>query len=467
MTRNNAVDFDDLLVKMVQVLENDKLIRRRFQRRFAWVMVDEYQDTNECQYRLIKRIVGKINNLFIVGDDYQSIYGWRGANIQKILNFQKDYPDSQVIKLEQNYRSTQTIVEAGNSIMDGAPNQMHKTCFSQNPVGDPIRVHEAAVDRDEASFVAQEILNLVTFEGYKYSDIFILYRTNASSRLFEEKFMYNTIPYNMVSGFSFYERREVKDTLAWLQLAVNPDSDIACERVMNTIPGLGKTTIDAMISQQKKTLVDSLYSVVEVYKPKMMKTKAAIAGMTQTVVRLNAIYEAGKNLTDKPITDMLELIFKHTGILERLEDSKKPEDQDRLGNVKELIKIAKGYEEETKKPTVQDFLDQIALTAQSDKISKTTDDKVQMMTLHTSKGLESKIVFLIGFEEGLLPHSSSVKVPELLAEERRLAYVGITRAEKLLYLTSAKARMNWNRQWESKEPSQFLDLLPANLLEHV
>ncbi|MNP22309.1 ATP-dependent DNA helicase UvrD1 [compost metagenome] len=235
---------------------------------------------------------------------------------------------------------------------------------------------------------------------------------------------------------------------------------------MNTVPGLGKTTIEAMINQQKKTLSDSLYSIVEIFKPKMVKTQAAIAGMTQTVMRLNTIYEAGKTLTDTPISDMLDLIFKHTGMIERYEGSNKQEDEDRLNNIKELMKIAKGYEEETKKPTVQDFLDQIALTAQSDKVSKTSDEKVQMMTLHTAKGLEFKVVFLVGFESGILPHASC-KDPEEIAEERRLAYVGITRAEKNLYLTSAKMRMDWNRNWQRKQQSEFLDLLPQHLWEEV
>lgn len=397
---------------------------------------------------------------------HNSIYGWRGANIQKILNFQNDYPSAQVLKLEQNYRSTQTIVEAGNKIMENAPNQMSKTCFSQNPVGDPISVHQARYDKDEAAFVAEEIMNLVTFEGYKYSEIAILYRTNILSRLFEERFMTMAIPYNMVSGFSFYDRREIKETLGWLQMCVNPDNDIACERILTTMPGLGKTTIENLIREQKQSGGLSLYQVVERFKPKLIKTRAALATLIATVDKMSNLYALGAHLSDQPISDMLEIVLETTSIAERYKESSKAEDQDRADNIFELASMAKGYEQETKKPNLQDFLDQIALASQADKVSKKATDKVQMMTLHTSKGLEYRAVFFVGFENGLMPHANA-KTPDTLAEERRLAYVGITRAKERLYLSSARARMNWSRQWENKQPSDFLDLIPQSLRQDV
>lgn len=463
LSRNNGVDFDDLIMKMVFLLESQPLIRAKFQKRFKYVMCDEYQDTNECQYRMIKAIVGTTNNIFVVGDDYQSIYGWRGADVQKILNFQTDYPTTKIIKLEQNYRSTKTIVEAGNQIMTNNTNQMTKICFSDDVVGEKIKVFRADDDEQEASFIAEEIQNLTTFGGYNYEDIAILYRTNVQSRLLEDHFIRKQVPYNMVSGFSFYERREVRDILAWIQLSVNPDNDIACDRVLNMQAGIGKTTIKGFTDKQKRG--QSLYDIVEQSSPRTTKAAAAIAGMTHTVTRLNAIYEAGKTITNTPITDMFELIFKYTNYIEQLQEDATEESARRIDNLRELQKIAKGYEEETKNPNMQDFLDQVALQSKADKVQGT--DEVQMMTLHTSKGLEYPVIFLIGLEEGLFPHKNSLQEASQLEEERRLAYVGITRAQKLLYVTMARRRMDWSRNYNFQTPSRFLDELPQHLVEEI
>lgn len=463
LTRNNGVDFDDLIMKMVFLLESQPLIRAKFQKRFKYVMCDEYQDTNECQYRMIKAIVGTTNNIFVVGDDYQSIYGWRGADVQKILNFQKDYPNTKIIKLEQNYRSTKTIVEAGNHIMTNNTKQMSKICFSDDVVGEKIKLFRADDDEQEASFIADEIRNLTMFAGYNYEDIAILYRTNVQSRLLEDHFIRKQIPYNMVSGFSFYERREVRDILAWIQLSVNPDNDIACDRVLNMQAGVGKTTIKGFVDKQKRG--QSLYDIVENSSPRTTKAAAAIAGMTHTVTRLNAIYEAGKTITDTPITDMFELIFKYTNYIEQLQEDGTEESSRRIDNLRELQKIAKGYEEETKNPNMQDFLDQVALQSKADKVQGT--DEVQMMTLHTSKGLEYPVVFLIGLEEGLFPHKNSLQEANQLEEERRLAYVGITRAQKLLYVTMARRRMDWSRNYNFQTESRFINELPQHLLEEI
>lgn len=466
LQRQNAVDFDDLLVKMVQLLENDPDVRKKFQDKYHYVMVDEYQDTNECQYRMVKNIVGKRNNIFVVGDDYQSIYGWRGANIQKILNFQKDYPNCKIVALEQNYRSTKTIVEAGNAIMKANPNQMHKTCFADNVQGDKIKWYLASDDHEEAMFVAEEIRELVDSGQYNYGDIAVLFRTNVLSRLLEDKFMTKRIAYKMVSGFSFYQRMEIKDILAWIQVAVNPDNDIAVERILGTMGGIGKTTIQAMQNAQSKdTSNPSLYDVVERFRAKQTKTQAAIASLTQIVVRLNTIYSAGKNVSDTPITDMLELIFKYTNYEENLREEGKEGYEERIANVRELQKIASGYEEESDNPDLQEFLDQIALTAQTDKIED--GDAVNIMTLHSAKGLEYPVVFMIGMEEGMLPHANSMITVDGVEEERRLAYVGITRAEELLYMTNAARRMNYQRQYESKNPSRFFTELPGHLIERI
>lgn len=464
MARNNAVDFDDLIMKMVILLESNTEIRRKFQRRFKYIMCDEYQDTNECQYRMIKNIVGDKNNIFVVGDDYQGIYGWRGADIDKILNFQKDYPGTKVVKLEQNYRSTNTIVTAGNEIMKHNTKQMNKTCFTDKGMGEKIRKYEAPDDEQEARFIAQEIQNLHTFDGYNYSDIALLYRTNVQSRLLEDQFIRHQIPYNMVSGFSFYERKEIKDIMSWMQLAVNPDNDIACDRILNMQAGVGKTTIK-QIKDKANEKNKSIYEVVEYFNPKTAKAKAAFVGLTDTVARLNALYEAGKSVSDQPITDMLELIFKYTQYIEKLQETGKEEDFRRIDNIKELTKIAKGYEQENKDPHLQDFLDQIALQSQQDKV--VDQDKVQLMTLHTSKGLEYPVVFMIGMEEGLFPHSRSLSDSVQLEEERRLAYVGITRAQEVLYFTHAERRMDYNRTYNWQTPSRFMEELPDELIQEV
>lgn len=466
---NNGVDFDDLIMIMVNILESTPEVREKFQKRFKYVMVDEYQDTNEAQYRLIKNIVGKKNNIFVVGDDYQSIYGWRGADINKILNFQKDYPNTKIVKLEQNYRSTQTIVEAGNAIMRANKEQMHKTCFSKNPVGEKIRIYTAHDDHQEADFIRDEIHRLVALEGYDYKDIAILMRVNHLSRLLEDRFMVGRIPYEMVSGFSFYERKEIKDILAWLQIAANPDNDLACERILGMMPGLGATTIKGMVDYTRKTTPrPSLYDVVETFTPKQAKAKAALAMVTNITVKLNNLHNAGKGISDTPITDMLTLIFRHTGYLEKLRDSGKEEDERRIDNIMELQKIAGGYEEEVANPSVQDFLDQITLVSQQDKVSG--EDTVKIMTLHSAKGLEYPVVFMMGCEEGILPHSRSLigshDNPEL-AEERRLAYVGITRAKELLYMTNADRRMGFDRQYKNTIPSRFFRELPDHLVEEV
>lgn len=464
LQRNNALDFDDLIMKMVQVLENDPLVRGKFQTRFRYIMCDEYQDTNECQYRMIKAIVGDNNNIFVVGDDYQSIYGWRGADVQKILNFQKDYPGAKIVKLEENYRSTGTIVEAGNHIMKHNTNQMNKTCFTSKADGEKIRKFTAADDEQEARFIAEEINNLVTYDNYDFKDIAILYRTNVQSRLLEDHFIRLGVPYNMVSGFSFYERKEIKDIMAWIQLSINPDNDMACDRVLNLQKGIGKTSITSMKERARKKN-DSLYEAVEMFQAKTVKAQASLVGLTETVSRLNALYEAGQSVSDTPITDIFELIFKYTRYIEDLTESGKEEDMRRIDNLRELQKIAKGYEEENKNPDIQEFLDQIALQSKADKVQGS--DEVQMMTLHTSKGLEYPVVFMIGLEETLFPHSRSIADPTQLEEERRLAYVGITRAQQLLYFTHAMRRMDWNRTYKYMNPSRFMEEIPDELIMEV
>ena len=461
LQKQNAVDFDDLIMRMVLMLERDPLVRAKFQAKYKYIMCDEYQDSNESQKRMIKAIVGKSNNFFAVGDDFQSIYGWRGANVENILNFVKDYPGAKTIKLEQNYRSTQMVVNVGNAIISNNENQSDKTCFSAGAEGERIKIFEGYTDEDEARFVAEEIDNLIMYNNYSYQDFAILYRTNVQSRLLEDQFIRKQIPYNMVSGFSFYDRKEIKDILAWLQLSANPDNDMACRRILNMQEGIGKTSVDAMIKSQGK---HSLFYMVENGKLRTTKANAALAVIATTVSMLSHYHDAGKDVSDEFITEMLNLIFKHTGYIDKLKEDGSEDSLRRIDNIRELQKIAKGYEEEADDPSLQAFLDQITLQSKADDLD---DDKVQMMTLHTSKGLEFPVVFMIGMEEGLFPHSNSMGSPEQIEEERRLAYVGVTRAKEELYLTHAMRRMDWQRNYNNMKPSRFLEEIPAIFVEKL
>lgn len=466
LSRQNAVDFDDLIFKMVVMLERDPAIRAKFQNKYKYVMCDEFQDTNECQYRMIKAIVGDIdvtrNNLFVVGDDFQGIYGWRGANINNILEFTSSYPTAKVIKLEQNYRSTQTVVDLGNAIIKNNTKQAEKVCFSASDVGEKAKLFIARTDEEEARFVAEEIDNLVTFNGYNYGDFAILYRTNVQSRLLEDQFIRRKVPYNMVSGFSFYERKEIKDILAWLQLSVNPDNDMACRRILTMSEGIGKTSVQKIIENQGD---ESMFETLFRTKLKTTKANAAVQMLMTTIGELAELYEVGHEMTETPITEMLELIFYHTGYLDKLASDGTEESARRIDNVRELQKIAKGYEEDAGGlVNLQDFLDQIALQSRADDLN---DDMVQMMTMHTSKGLEFPVVFVIGLEEGLFPHQNSMGTLSQIEEERRLMYVGVTRAKKELYLTGAEKRMDWSRNYNTQRPSRFIDELPDELIERL
>lgn len=461
LQKQNAVDFDDLIMRMVLMLEGDSLIRAKFQSKYKYIMCDEYQDTNECQKRMVKAIVGDSNNIFVVGDDFQSIYGWRGANVQNILNFEKDYPGAKTIKLEQNYRSTQTVVNVGNAIISNNDNQSDKVCFSAAEEGDKIKVFEAYTDEEEARFIAEEIDNLTTYGGYDYEDFAILYRTNVQSRLLEDQFIRRQIPYNMVSGFSFYDRKEIKDILAWLQLSSNPDNDMACRRILSMQEGIGKTSVDSMIKSQGDY---SLFYMVQNGKLRTTKANAALAVVATTVSMLSHYHDAGKDVSDEFITEMLDLIFRHTGYIDKLKDDATEESLRRIDNIRELQKIAKGYEQEADDPSLEAFLDQITLQSKADDLD---DDKVQMMTFHTSKGLEFPVVFMIGMEEGLFPHSNSMATLPQLEEERRLCYVGVTRAKKELYLTHANRRMDWQRNYNNMKPSRFLEEIPAIFVEKL
>jgi DNA helicase II / ATP-dependent DNA helicase PcrA len=458
LDKNNAVDFDDLIMKATQLLEKSAITRKYYQDRYEYVSVDEYQDTNPAQYKMIKLISGN-NNLFVVGDDYQAIYGFRGSDISIILNFEEDHPNCKIVKLEQNYRSKKTIVHAGNSLMAQNPMQKHKVLFTENPVGDKMKVHEARDGLAEARFVINEIQNLVQYSGRKYGDFAVLYRLNFLSQEIERELTKARIPYNIVGGVGFYERMEIKDTLAYLRVIANPYDDIAMRRVLNVSPGIGKTTIaniEAAAEMQGQPLVAGL----KLYTAPRKNTQDAISVCRETLNELHKFYKLGKEVTEKPVSDMLDLVWRKTGYMDNLKAIGDEEAMNRVANLQELAKVAAVYEKDIETPNLVEFLEQAALT--TSKEEQDINNKVQLMSIHASKGLEFPVVFNVGWEEGVFP-SKRALTPDEVAEERRLAYVAITRAEDDVYLLSARQRMVY-RSMEFNSPSRFIEELPDEVV---
>lgn len=461
LEKNNSVDFDDLIMKTVRLLKKSKQTREYYQNRYEYVMVDEYQDTNPAQYQMIKLITGD-NNLFVVGDDYQAIYGFRGSDLSIILNFEKDHPTCKIVKLEQNYRSTKTVVHAGNSLMSNNAEQKHKILFTENDVGDKLKHVEVRDGLAEARFIAEEIRNQVQFNGKKYGDFAVLYRMNFLSQEIEKQLVQMQIPYTIVGGVGFYERMEIKDTLAYLRVIANPRDDIAMRRVLGLSPGIGKTTINKMedlADQRGEPLVTSLKS----YEAPRKNTQEAIDVARELLNELHKFYRFGKEVTDAPVGDMLDLIWRKTGYYDNLKNQRTEDADQRLANLDELAKVAAVYEEDADEPDLVEFLEQVSLNTSEDKTNK--DGQVQLMTMHASKGLEFPIVFLPGWEEGVFP-SQRAQLPEEVAEERRLAYVGITRAEEDAYILNAKSRMVF-RQVQYNPPSRFIEELPDEVLTSI
>lgn len=466
MRKMDMLDFDDLIMESVRLLEASRDTRDYYQSRYSYVMVDEYQDTNPAQYQLIKLISGKEklvakypSNVFVVGDDSQAIYGFRGSDINIILGFQNDFPEARVIKLEQNYRSTKTVVAAGNAIIAHNKKQMQKTLFTANKQGDKIKVVRSFNDKKEAEFVASEIKNLISFGGYKEKDIAILYRTNFLSRGIEEQLIKNRIAYHIVGGVSFYERMEIKDTIAYLKVISNPKDNVAMKRVLGTFPGIGNTTIKA-IEEMADSYNLSMVESFKQFKASRANTQNALDSLRQLLQELFMIYRV--SLTDNrpdPVSKMMDITWKRTAYKEKLESKKTKETISRLENLAELSRVAEHYEKETDVPTLDDFLESVTLTQASD---AEIGNQVSLMTVHASKGLEYPVVFIVGVEEGIFPHRNSSGSDEEVEEERRLMYVALTRAKEECYITYAKTRdVFGGTQWN--KPSRFLDEIPDEL----
>ena len=464
MRANNALDFDDLLVKTVQLLQTQPDVLESYQERFRYIMVDEYQDTNTVQFQLVSLLAGKYKNLCVVGDDDQSIYKFRGANIRNILDFEHEFPDTKVIKLEQNYRSTGNILNAANSVIANNRGRKEKSLWTENGEGELIRLRQFDTAFDEADFIGEDIKNAVR-QGGSYNDSAVLYRTNAQSRLLEEKFIAMNIPYKIVGGVNFYARREIKDLLAYLKTIDNGRDDVAVRRIIN-VPkrGIGLTTINRI---QESATERGIGFYEALLAPEL------IAGVGRSATKLDsfaALIEYFKTLAEEMnITDLLQEVIEKTGYIESLENEDKEEAKTRKENIDELISKAATYEEscqdKDEKATLSGFLEEVALVADIDSLDE-DQEYVVLMTLHSAKGLEFPRVYLAGMEDGLFPGYMSINAGdrEELEEERRLCYVGITRAEQELTLTSARRRMV-HGETQYNPMSRFVKEIPRELLD--
>ena len=457
---NNALDFDDLICRTVELFQSCPEVLEQYQERFRFIMVDEYQDTNTVQFKLVSLLAAKYRNLCVVGDDDQSIYKFRGANIGNILNFEEFFPDAKVIRLEQNYRSIQNILNAANAVISHNKGRKEKTLWTANGDGEKIRFRQFMNSFEEAEYVAGMISQKVGAGKWKYGDCAILYRTNAQSRMFEEKFLYANVPYKIVGGVNFYSRKEIKDVIAYLKTIANGRDDLAVRRIIN-VPkrGIGATTI-SRVQDYATEHGASFYDALRVAE--------TIPGIGKSVSKLQTFVQMIQVLRTKQefykVKTLIEDILEQTGYMKELQSEGTDEALDRMANVDELLNKAALYDEKTENPTLDGFLEEVALVADIDSLEEDSDHVV-MMTLHSAKGLEFPVVFMVGMEDGVFPSYISISSEDEseLEEERRLCYVGITRARTNLFLTSAKQRMvrgeiHYNRV------SRFVEDIPEEFM---
>ena len=454
--KNNAMDFDDMLMFTVKLFRSSPATLESYQDRLRYINVDEYQDTNLVQYTLTNMLAKKHRNLCVVGDNDQSIYGWRGADFRNILNFERDYKDAKVILLEQNYRSTKTILDAANKVIANNELRKEKNLWTENPEGELIEHFTAQDSHGEARFITSEIKKLA--DKYMYNEFAILYRTNAQSRVLEEVFMQEGIPYRIVSGVKFYERAEIKDVLAYLRLIVNSKDNISASRlILNTLEGVGKGTlkkIEEIGEKENKSIFEVIQDVDKlVLTPKLKKP------LQRFVDSVNGFKFDLPNFT---ASEMIEKVINESGYKKKLEEENSPEAISRVENIKELISVAKEFEKNSAENTLLAFLIQVSLMTDLDKLDESTP-AVTLMTLHSAKGLEFPVVFIAGMEEGIFPHYRSLLEPSELEEERRLCYVGMTRAKNRLYMTSAEERLIFGENWYNG-PSRFLEEIPSEFI---
>ena len=462
LRKNNAVDFDDLLLIAVKLLITHQDIQDKYANRFKYIMIDEYQDTNHAQYTLARLLASKWKNICVVGDADQSIYAWRGADIQNILDFEKDYPSAKSIKLERNYRSTKVILDAANAVIDNNTGRPDKNLWTDRVEGAKIQHFTAQSEHEEAAFIGDTISKKHEIHDIPWGDMAILYRTNAQSRVLEEALIKRAIPYTMVGGTKFYDRKEIKDVLAYLRVLFNPFDDLALLRIIN-VPkrAIGPTTV-AKLQEYARNNGTSLFMTLT-----QLHLIPTIKGKTKEKLEAFGmlIFSLVAEMEDKNVLDLFEAILDQTHYLELLEASTDPQDQARVENIGELLSVAKDFVDANPQGTVEEFLEQVALVNDVDNYEE-NESKVTLMTLHAAKGLEFPIVFLGGLEEGMFPHSRTLMNEEEIEEERRLAYVGITRAERELYISNATTRTVFGKT-SGHLPSRFIEEIPAELVDDL
>ncbi len=462
LRKNNALDFDDLLLVAVKLLQTNAAVLDKYSKRFRYVMIDEYQDTNHAQYLLAYLLSSYWKNIAVVGDADQSIYAWRGADIQNILDFEKDYPNCTSIKLEQNYRSTKIILDAANAVIDNNEGRPEKNLWTDKVDGPKIQHFTAQSEHEEAAFIGDTITKKHDVHGVPYGDMAILYRTNAQSRVLEEALIKRALPYTMVGGTKFYDRKEIKDVLAYLRVLYNPFDDLSLLRIIN-VPkrSIGATTVSKLQEYARANGTSLFMTLTQLHLVDSIKGKTKEKLEEFGILIFTLVAE----MDDKSVLEILESILDRTGYLAQLEESTDPQDQARAENIGELLSVAKDFQDTNPTGTVEDFLEQVALVNDVDSFEQ-EESKVTLMTLHAAKGLEFPIVFLCGLEEGLFPHSRTLMNPDEVEEERRLAYVGITRAEKELFISNATTRTVFGRT-SSYLPSRFIDEIPEELVDSL
>ena len=455
LMQNNAVDFDDIIVKTIELFDKNLDILEYYQRKFKYILVDEYQDTNTAQYQLISLLAGFHQNLCVVGDDDQSIYGWRGADIRNILDFEKQYKQTKMIKLEQNYRSTQNILDAANNVISNNNGRKNKKLWTENESGEKINLFCAYDEHDEARFVTDKIVDSIKNEGTEYYDFAILYRTNAQSRVFEESLIRQSIPYRIIGGHKFYDRKEIKDIIAYLRVIQNSNDSVSSRRIIN-VPrrGIGDTTLDRIeqyANHNELSLFDSLLIAEGVDR--------AQARLRQFVELINEFISKKEEM---PVTQLIEMILDKTGYMQELQNEGTVESETRIENLKEFKSVALEFEQKSEDQSLETFLAGISLISDLDNYQE-KENAVVLMTLHSAKGLEYPVVFLCGMEEGIFPSFQSTIDEMKIEEERRICYVGITRAMRTLFITHAKSRTLYGNTGYNS-PSRFIREIPENLL---
>ena len=465
LKENNALDFDDLIMKTVELFKKDPETLEFYQRKFQYIMVDEYQDTNGVQYEFVRLLAEKHRNICVVGDDDQCIYQWRGADIKNILGFEKDYPDAKVIKLEQNYRSKGNILDAANVVIVNNANRKSKALRTEQEAGGKIKIYRAYSDGDEGAFVANQIKKISDDDGRRYDEFAILYRTNAQSRIFEESLRRADIPYKIIGGTKFYDRKEIKDMLAYLKALVNPEDSVSLKRIIN-VPkrGIGDATIQKIMDFANDYEI-GLYDALSQVRTIPTLTARNCGGIEKFMEMMDNLMVLSETI---PVSTLIETILKETGYMKELESSKEIEDKSRIENLKELVSDAVDFERTSEDKSLSAYLEKVSLVQDTDKLEDIDNDggTVVLMTVHSAKGLEFPVVFMVGMENGIFPGPSSFDSESEMEESRRLCYVGITRAKENLYMTSAEVRRVFGRTVAYPQ-SDFISEIKSDLREYV